>query len=46
MKQTKAVEERMRCTQCQGHMVKHFLDCMICLRCGNKELSSNDEKSN
>ena len=34
----------MQCDKCEGHMIPHFSDIHICLKCGNKENSSNDEK--
>jgi len=36
----------MQCPNCNGFMEQYFLDCMRCLRCGNKELASNSEKNN
>jgi len=26
-------------------MIKHFIDCMICVDCGWKDLASDDEKN-
>ncbi len=35
----------MRCPICSGYCEKVWQDVMVCLRCGRKELSSNDEKN-
>jgi len=36
----------MKCTQCEGHCIPHYQDCMICLRCGRKDLASDENKNN
>lgn len=35
----------MMCPVCGGFMIQHYLEVMICLKCGNKEMATNDQKN-